>query len=249
MKIISLGAGVQSTTLYLMSCRGVLERADCAIFADTQWEPRWVYEHLELLRNESIPIAMVSIGNIRDAALSSTRFASMPVVTKNEDGVIARLRRQCTREYKVEPIQRKCRDLGATAKNPIEIWIGISVDEVHRMKDSRVQYTQHRWPLIEQRMDRQQCKTWLAQNWPHGVRKSSCIGCPYHDDQYWQDLKDSSPAEFDDAVQFDKKIRHLPRVRDETFLHRSAQPLGEIEFTNRAQLDLFSEECEGYCGL
>lgn len=46
-RFISLGAGVQSTTMLLMSLNGDLERADCAIFADTQDEPKAVYDHLE----------------------------------------------------------------------------------------------------------------------------------------------------------------------------------------------------------
>lgn len=39
LKILSLGAGVQSTTLLLLAERGELERPDRAIFADTGWEP------------------------------------------------------------------------------------------------------------------------------------------------------------------------------------------------------------------
>ena len=41
MRVLSLGAGVQSSTLLLMACHGELE-LDAAIFADTQWEPQWV---------------------------------------------------------------------------------------------------------------------------------------------------------------------------------------------------------------
>ena len=35
LNVLSLGAGVQSSTLLLMSCRGVLPKLDAAIFADT----------------------------------------------------------------------------------------------------------------------------------------------------------------------------------------------------------------------
>lgn len=155
MKVISLGAGVQSTTMYLMSCMGEIERADRGIFADTGWEPKAVYAHLERLKEYgTIPIDVVSAGNLRDDALSSTRFAPMPIHTKDEQGNVAMLRRQCTREYKVQPVLARCKELGANAKEPFEVWIGISVDEAHRMKDSFVQYTHHRWPLIDLRMDR-----------------------------------------------------------------------------------------------
>lgn len=39
LKVLSLGAGVQSSALLLMSCRGVLPRIDAAVFADTRFEP------------------------------------------------------------------------------------------------------------------------------------------------------------------------------------------------------------------
>jgi len=45
--IISLGAGVQSTTMALMAAHREIEpMPDCAIFADTGWEPKAVYDHL-----------------------------------------------------------------------------------------------------------------------------------------------------------------------------------------------------------
>ena len=117
------------------------------------------------------------------------------------------------------------------------------------MKDSFVKYTYHRWPLIDLRMDRQQCKAWLAEHWEHPVAKSACIGCPFHDDGFWQEMKDNRPDEWADAVEFDKAIRQMPRLRDQTFLHRSAQPLDEVVFSDQDQLDLFINECEGMCGI
>ena len=48
LEILSLGAGIQSTALYLMSLNGEFEKTpSAAIFADTQWEPKEVYEHVE----------------------------------------------------------------------------------------------------------------------------------------------------------------------------------------------------------
>jgi hypothetical protein len=47
MRVVSLGAGVQSTTMALMAAHGELTpMPDAAIFADTGWEPKAVYEHL-----------------------------------------------------------------------------------------------------------------------------------------------------------------------------------------------------------
>lgn len=48
--VLSLGAGVQSTTLLLMACHGEFDEQPVeAIFADTGWEPAAVYRHLDWL--------------------------------------------------------------------------------------------------------------------------------------------------------------------------------------------------------
>jgi len=45
---LNLGAGVQSTTVYLMYLTGEIQpNIECAIFADTGEEPGAVYRHLE----------------------------------------------------------------------------------------------------------------------------------------------------------------------------------------------------------
>ena len=51
--IISLGAGVQSSVMALMAAKGeITPMPDCAIFADTGWEPKRVYEWLDWLEDE-----------------------------------------------------------------------------------------------------------------------------------------------------------------------------------------------------
>jgi 3'-phosphoadenosine 5'-phosphosulfate sulfotransferase (PAPS reductase)/FAD synthetase len=48
--VISLGAGVQSSTMALMAAKGELPKPDCAIFADTGYEPKKIYEYLEWIK-------------------------------------------------------------------------------------------------------------------------------------------------------------------------------------------------------
>ena len=52
LKILSLGAGVQSTTVALMSAYGEIEKLDACVFADTGWEPQPVYKHPDKQENE-----------------------------------------------------------------------------------------------------------------------------------------------------------------------------------------------------
>src|SRR5262245_27099407 len=118
LRIISLGAGVQSTTMALMAAHGeITPMPDCAIFADTQWEPTAVYEHLERLeRALPFPVYRVSAGNLREAAIAGRseragNYAAIPWFIRKADGSDGIGRRQCTAHYKLEPIRRKIVEL------------------------------------------------------------------------------------------------------------------------------------------
>jgi hypothetical protein len=105
LRLLSLGAGVQSTTVLLLACDGAIPRFDYAVFADPGWEPRAIYENLARLRAHAgragIPVHPVSAGNIRTDALDpQRRFVSMPLHVLNADGSQGLARRQCTSEYK-----------------------------------------------------------------------------------------------------------------------------------------------------
>lgn len=269
MRVISLGAGVQSTTVLLLANHGELPGGpvDYAIFADTGWEPAAVYEHLTWLEKVSeIPILRVSAGNLRVDALDHTqRFASMPVFVFNERGGEGRMRRQCTEEYKVTPIRHKLRELlgigprDRIAPGTVESLLGISLDEVQRMKPSREQWITIRWPLIEKRMTRHDCVLWLERHGYAVPPKSSCIGCPFHGNAYWRDMKLNRPQEWADAVDFDERLREVPprpgdrgEIAKNRFLHRRCIPLREVDLATSADIgqgDLFDEECSGVCGV
>lgn len=241
-RVLSLGAGVQSTVLALMACDGTLAKPDAAIFADTGWEPQRVYDHLDqlsiVLNEAGIPLYVVSSGTLRADALDPEhRYCSVPYFVRNPDGSEGMGRRQCTSEYKLKPIKVKVRELlGYPHPTPVprgvfaEQWIGFSTDEIHRVRDTLdVQYSRPRHPLLELGMSRKDCLRWLAARGWSSVAKSACIGCPFHGNAQWRDLRDNSPQEWADAVAFDEAIRKggargLP-LNGEAFLHRSRIPL------------------------
>src|SRR3974377_972174 len=180
LSIISLGAGVEATPLALRAAHGEIEpMPDCAIFADTQWEPKAVYRHLEWLRSPGVlpfPVHVVTAGNIREHMLRSSTmssrkpFAMAPWHLTKPDGSRGLGRRQCTKEFKVEPLMKKQRELAGYAprqrmpKDTVEVWIGISTDEAARMKPAAWQWQTNRFPLIESRMSRMDCMAWLDRN-------------------------------------------------------------------------------------
>lgn len=70
LKVLSLGAGVQSSCLLLMAHHGEIERPGCVIFADTQAETQATYEYLNWLESVvTIPIHRKTKGNLEDNVL------------------------------------------------------------------------------------------------------------------------------------------------------------------------------------
>lgn len=266
---ISLGGGVQSSVLALMAAEGQFGRVpDCAIFADTGWEPASVYEHLDWLGDQlPFPVHRIRGGDIRADLLAGTNstgqsFISVPVYSRALDGRASIIRRQCTREYKVTPIEKELRRLlgvGYRRQVPkgttVEMWIGISIDEYQRMKDSRRPWLQHHWPLVDAGLSRQDCIDWFSQRYPeHHLPRSACIGCPYRTDAEWREMKETDSVSWWDAVVVDAAIRQTSQARrfdGKVFLHRSRRPLNFVEFAapDSIQPPLFTEECEGMCGV
>lgn len=279
LRVLSLGAGVQSTTLALMAAHGAIERPDVAIFADTQWEPRAVYEHLHWLMSPNVlpfPVRIVTVGSLRENVLtrrnsSGGRFVAVPWFTIGKDGKKGRGRRQCTREYKLDPMAREIRKLLGKGprerirRHAVKVMIGISRDEAHRAKPARVQYMKNEHPLLDLGMTRRDCYKWLRDHdypvvevweattvkapWPP---KSACVACPFTDDERWRDRKIRTPEEWQDAVFIDQQLRlgDARGMHATEFVHDSRVPLDQAPLDHdERQPDLFGEECEGMCGV
>jgi hypothetical protein len=263
--VISLGAGVQSTTLALMAAHGaILPMPDCAIFADTQWEPQPVYDHLAWLCRPGVlpfPVHRVTAGNIRAAIrdrrnTSGGRFAAIPWHTVNPDGSHGLGRRQCSSEYKLAPIMREIRRLLGKpgrqyiAPGSVLVMLGISRDEAHRMKTARQAYMRNVYPLVELGMTRADCLAWLARCGYPTPPKSACIGCPFHDNDYWRAMRDERPSEWADAIAADRMLRRgsARGLRATEFMHRQRVPLAKVDLSPRTAPG-FGNECEGLCGV
>ena len=267
--VISLGAGVQSTTMALMAAHGeITPMPDCAIFADTGAEPAAVYDYLRWLMSSTVlpfPVHIVTAGNLEEhvaAERPKGKFlkVDIPAFVKAPNGSMALINRSCTRDFKIDPIRRKVRELLGIAgkrspKAPIcQQWIGISTDEAQRMKPSREAWQEMRWPLIEAGMSRRDCLKWMRQHDYPEPSKSSCVFCPFHANAEWRAL---TPVEMHRAIRVDERLRSRPPSAYSTkgvlYLHRSGKPLSEVDFRPEAdrvgQGDLWGNECEGMCGV
>lgn len=269
---LSLGAGVQSSTLALMASHGeITPMPDAAIFADTQAEPSSVYKWLDWLETKlNFPVYRVTKGSLEDEALLLKQRVKgpglpwarslVPAYTVAPDGSHGIMPRPCTADYKVSQLIKKQRQLAHIKRGQKEVtatsWLGISWDEIQRMKNSREPWIQNRWPLIELRMTRQDCKVWMRNNGYPEPPRSSCVFCPYHSDSEWRRLRDEEPEAFARAINFDhqlRKIKAQTAMKSVPYLHPSCQPLDDVDLStdiDRGQMVMdFNSECEGMCGV
>jgi len=277
MRILNLGAGVQSSAIYHLIMRGEIPPVDYALFADTQDEPSWVYKQLEWLKCQGgPPIIQVSRGCLGDDLVNGEnatgqRFASIPAfvgggAAGQSPGMT---RRQCTREYKIEPIERWIRSealgLAKFAHIPKDVVItqlfGFSTDEPQRAVRMGMQFSQRnaRWecefPLLadELCMTRLQCQEYIESASGFQWRSSRCVYCPYQTNRLWQEIKTHDPAGFKRAIEVDKNMRsqdaiYSRGINNPLYVHRSAKPLHDCKL-NAGQTDLFDTECQDGCFL
>lgn len=279
-RVLSLGAGVQSSVLALLLSRSdprLVElgypKPDVAVFADTGWEPDYVYRHLAWLEQQlEFPLVRVSSGNIKEnlrkgRTVTGHPFIDVPFFTVDEHGKKGMLRRQCTNHYKINPIHKRIRVMaGGQPGRPfpedtrVEMLLGISVDEALRMKPSRETWVDHRWPLIDLGMSRQDCVDWFTAEYPgRKLPRSACVICPYRSDRHWLELKESEPESYQEAIEFDRWLRSSTTnpvrklLGGRPYLHYARRPLATViaakETMDPSSVNYFNEECEGHCGV
>ena len=279
-RALSLGAGVQSSVLALLLSRGDprlvklgYPKPNIAIFADTGWEPDYVYRHLEWLKEQlQYPVIRVAEGNLKTnlkkgQTVSGHGFIDVPLFTIEPDGKKGMLRRQCTTHYKIKPIYREIRRrAGGRRGRPFpkdshaEMWIGISRDEATRIKPSREPWVVHRWPLVDIGMTRLDCLEWFRTEYPdRHLPRSACVICPYRSNETWLELKQFEPASYEKAARFDRWLRNSSTnpvrklLTGIPYLHASRRPLNSViaeqDAASPEKIDLFTEECEGHCGV
>ncbi len=200
--IISLGAGVQSSTMALMAaCGEITPMPVAAIFADTQAEPKSVYTWLDWLEKQlPFPVHRVTAGNLGEISKTVRTSkagnlytdSNIPVFIKHPHptGRAGLQSRQCTGDFKIDPIHREMRKMAGgeikqwrknkkVGPKPIVQWIGISTDEVGRMKPARPDFIENIWPLIDAGYSRRKCLDWMKDKGFPVPPRSACVFCPY----------------------------------------------------------------------
>lgn len=255
----SFGGGIQSTAILLLIHheqtwleRNIGHVPHKAYFADTELERKETEHHIQLLKEkgyfEKLPLDHVKTG-------LHNHIDKIPSYIEKDDGTMAMLKRRCTRDHKIMPIRKRLRKDhqklgGRLSRNTIGLWLGISVDEIERMKESGVKYIEHIFPLIELGWDRNKCESYLHEMGWHNVKRSACYCCPYRRD--WGLMKEESIEDFSKAVNIDENLRIGGKYNPKTlgkdlYLLRSKESLKEIG--KREEEDDFRSECDGLCGV
>lgn len=246
--VLSYGGGVQSSALVVLVALGRLPRPDRVVIADTGREASETWQYAEahirpLLRKLGLDLEIAPHSLARRDLYSGNGDMLLPAWTAQ-----GRLPTFCSSEWKKQVVRRYLRSVGV---RECVTWIGISLDEFGRAKDSDRQWQRYRWPLLfDIPLRRSECAQLVVDYGLPPPPRSSCWCCPHRRDPEWRRLRVACPQDWERACALDEEIR----ARDGAggvWLHRSRQPLAEASLDEAARdLPLFGavDGCDsGFC--
>ncbi len=195
--IVSYGGGINSTALivFLFEKKFPL---DYVIFSDTGDEMPETYEYLDImdkyLKKRNIPFKIVK--NRKKEKLSDKCL--------RREVIPSQIWRWCTRDFKVLPIHAFYRRLNSHVYQ----YMGIDYGEVHRMKPSNVDYVTNLYPLIDYKINREECiKKIKRAKIPIPV-KSGCYFCPFNNMERWKEVYKKHPKLYKYSMKIEEENKH-----------------------------------------
>jgi hypothetical protein len=261
-RIFSFGGGVQSTAALVLAAEG---KIDFPLFAfanvGADSEDPLTIEYIERHAKPYAAAHGIDLREVRKVRRDGQELTlmqhleqqkrSVPIPVRMSNGAPGR--RSCTQDFKIVPIAKLAKALGATPADPAVIGLGISIDEFQRMSSTNhIAYTVREYPLIDLRLDRSNCMSIIERAGLPIPPKSSCFFCPFHTRGAWQRLRQDRPALFDKSVALETMLNERRDAHGQTrvFLHSSSLPLLQATSPHR-QDGIFDEQedsCEsGYC--
>ncbi len=148
-------------------------------------------------------------------------------------------------------------DYWAKLPRPLaQVGLGISLDEFQRVKPnmdpSTKEWKENVFPLIDLRMDRQDCINVIQRAGLPVPPKSSCFFCPFHRLSVWQEMRQKQPDLFWKSAALEQTINERREMlgKDKVWFTRKLIPLA-LATTEMVQGSLFEDEDEvcdsGYC--
>ena len=229
MKILSCGAGMQSTALALMAAENIKKGIvhplvpvyDAIVFCDLKCEPSWVYEQVDFIASVcgeyGIPFYTLESYLMEDQAyrIQHGKYIKMPLWTMS-GGKRGKLRRNCTIDYKILAVQhfvkhellgyRKHQRLRQEDIGAHEMHIGFSREESKRAGASGHPMFVNKFPLIEMGLERKDNYKYVLEEWGMAMRASSCYVCPFHRNHFFEYLRKNYPGDYEMVCSFDRVL-------------------------------------------
>lgn len=255
MKILSCGAGMQSTALALMSCEnkrdGIKYKEvpiyDAIIYCDLGHEPQWVYKQVNFIKEKcevaKIPFYILNTHLYQDYIdnFGKKRVVSIPFWTIDENGKKGKMMRNCTLDYKINEIikfvrrnilqykkgqRTKKEDLKAH-----EMHLGFSCEEQKRCKDNPHKMFVNKFPLVEMGLSRADNYKYILEVWGLDTKASACNICPFHTNYFFQYLRDNYKEDYQELIKFDElleKGQPNTKIKSKLYISKSRKRINNL---------------------
>jgi hypothetical protein len=259
--IFSYGGGVQSTAALVLAAQ---KRIDYRVFLFANvGEDSEHPATLRYVRDIATPYAAAHgieltevVKRTRDGKIqtlyqhATTIEHSIYIPMRFDTGLPGR--RKCTTLWKVGPIDAEIKRRLSWHKrdktNPpvADLAIGISLDEIGRAKiggDDTRPWLRLVYPLIDLRLDRQDCMNIIRSAGLPVPPKSSCYFCPFKSYADWRRLRDNDPELYDKAIALEAQLsaRSARLGRDPLYLTQRGMPLDRA-IGNLSQAQMFDDD-------
>lgn len=254
MKILSCGAGMQSTALALMSCENKKEIKykevpiyDAVIFCDLGSEPIWVYKQVDFIKNAcedaEIPFYILDTHLHQDYLnnFGKRRVVSIPFWSVDENGKKGKMMRNCTLDYKINEIIKfvKYKLLGYAKYQRVknedlkahEMHLGFSLEEKHRCKENKHKMFVNKFPLVDMELTRADNYKYILEKWGLDTKASACCFCPFHTNYFFEYMKDNHKEQYQSILEFDEMLeREQPntKIRSKLYISKSRKRIKDL---------------------
>lgn len=264
--VISYGGGTQSTAMLLMLLKNNIN-IDEILFADTQNEEQAIYDQIEIVNeylkdhyNKSITIISSSSlieDQIKFYKGQLKRVDHIPFWLVDQNGNLGKMPfSQCSIAYKINPIRRYIRKKYGSAQ--INMYIGYSVDEITRVKDSKFKNTIHHFPLINWNMTKYDCINYVKDHLGFIPKSSVCYMCFANDFERVYQTFLNDPIRWQKILELDEVLDNQKIFKNTIYAFRFQALLNKrfknidmnlLKSTkyNIKQLSIFDFECNNQC--
>lgn len=216
-RVFSYGGGTQSTAALVLAARGEIDYP-LFIFANVGDDSEMPHT-LRYVREVAVPYGLLHGIEVIERERGGVNRSLLHKIERLESSVPIPMRmdrsgapgnRTCTEDFKIRVIARELKARGATAEDPAMIGIGISLDEIERMRsafDPRIPEQRRYYPLVDLRLARQDCVRIIADAGLPLPGRSACWFCPYHSGEEWRRLQREHPDLFEQACQLEERMQ------------------------------------------